>query len=367
MLKKIIGIENIDSPALIVFPEIVERNINEMIRMAGDTTRLRPHIKTHKTSEGIKLMQAAGINKFKCATIAEAELLGMNHAADVIFAHQPVGPRIERLYQITKKYPETNFSCITDNIEAARAIGALFSKYNSTIGIYIDINVGMNRTGLNPDLAAFNLYESLIEIKGLSMEGLHVYDGQLRQPDPIEKEAACDLAFQPVLELMQKLAEKGYPKPQVIAGGSPSFSIHSKRTDRDCSPGTNIFWDHGYNTICPEQAFEPALFILTRVISLPASNKICVDLGHKSVASENEITKRVYFPLHPELKAVSQSEEHLVLENTGAYSFKVGDILSGIPYHVCPTVALHEYLTEVKNNEVSGEWHVLARRRKINC
>lgn len=367
MLHHIKNIEKIDSPALIVFPAIVEKNINEMVRMAGDVKRLRPHIKTHKTSEGINMMQAVGINKFKCATIAEAELLGINKAHDVILAHQPVGPRIERLYQTTIKYPETKFTCITDNIEAAKSIAATFLSHGTSIGLYIDINVGMNRTGIFADDTAVALYEFILQTEGLDFEGLHVYDGQHRQSDPVEKEAACDLAFEPVFGLIEKLIQKGYPKPPVVAGGSPSFSIHAKKTDRDCSPGTNIFWDHGYRTICPEQQFEPAVYILTRVISMPAPDKICVDLGHKSVAAENEISKRVFFPAHPNFRAVSQSEEHLVLEVPVDHEFKVGDILTGIPYHICPTVALHEYLTEVRENEITGEWHVLARRRRINC
>ena len=367
MLRNIKGIEKVDSPALIVFPEIVARNIAEMVRMVGDVDRLRPHIKTHKTSEGIKMMQAAGINKFKCATIAEAELLGMNQAADVILAHQPVGPKIERLYQLMMRYPDTKFSTITDNIDASKKIGVFFHRLGCTVGIYIDINVGMNRTGIGPENGAVELHESILNTHGLKFEGLHVYDGQHRQSDPSEKEVACNAAFQPVYRLIETLQQLGHPRPTVVAGGSPSFSIHAKKTDRDCSPGTNIFWDHGYKTICPEQSFEPALYILTRVISLPSANKICVDLGHKAVAAENDISKRVVFPSHPHLKVVSQSEEHLVLEIGTNDNFQVGDLLTGIPYHVCPTVALHEFLTEVKNNEVTGEWHVAARRRKINC
>jgi len=367
MLSNIIGIQQVDSPALLVFPEIVERNIAEMVRMVGDVKRLRPHIKTHKTSEGINMMQAAGINKFKCATIAEAELLGLNNAADVILAHQLVGPKIERLHELTQRYPNTKFSTITDNINASKAIGKLFYEHGHAIAVFIDINVGMNRTGITPGVEAIELYESILKTDGLKFEGLHIYDGQHRQANPSEKEAACNAAFEPVYGMIENLLSLGYPKPTIVAGGSPSFSTHVTKNDRECSPGTNIFWDHGYKTICPEQSFEPALYILTRVISKPSHNKICVDLGHKAVAAENDISKRVVFPAYPDLKAVSQSEEHLVLEIGESDKFEVGDVLIGIPYHVCPTVALHEFLTEVKNNKVSGEWQVLARRRKINC
>ena len=357
----------IDSPALLVFPSLVKKNIAEMIRMVGNVNRLRPHIKTHKTAEGIQLMMDAGISKFKCATIAEAELLAMTGAKDVLLAHQPVGPKIERFKQLTLQYPHTQFSTITDHLDTAKQIGNVFDKQAQTMGVYIDINVGMNRTGISPDETALALFEGLMQIKGVHFMGLHVYDGQHRQADPALRETACDEAFQTVYGLIGLMESKGYPRPFIIAGGSPSFSIHAKRMDRDCSPGTNIFWDRGYGLICPEQDFIPAVHILTRVISLPAANRICLDLGHKAVASENELAKRVYFPDHPELKAVGQSEEHLVMELAPGHGFKPGDTLIGIPYHICPTVALHETLVAVEGEKVVGEWKVAARKRKISC
>jgi D-serine deaminase-like pyridoxal phosphate-dependent protein len=339
----------------------VKKNIAEMIRMAGDVNRLRPHIKTHKTAEGIRLMMDAGISKFKCATIAEAELLAMTGAKDVLLAHQPVGPRIERLQQLCIQYPQTVFSTITDNLDAAKQMGEVFAKQAQSMGVYIDINVGMNRTGIAPDETALALYEGLMQVKGIHFMGLHVYDGQHRQADPAARETACDEAFQAVYGLINLMESKGYPRPFIIAGGSPSFSIHAKKTDRDCGPGTNIFWDRGYGLTCPEQDFIPAVHILTRVISLPAPNRICLDLGHKAVASENELAKRVYFPDHPELKPVGQSEEHLVMELAPGHGFKPGDALIGIPYHICPTVALHQSLQVTDGST----WKVLARDRKI--
>jgi D-serine deaminase-like pyridoxal phosphate-dependent protein len=224
----------------------------------------------------------------------------------------------------------------------------------------------MNRTGIAPNEEALQLYEYIQSATNLHFAGLHVYDGQHRQADPLEREKACDKAFEQVYQWVEKLEEKGFKRPLIIAGGSPSFSVHAKKLDRECSPGTNIFWDHGYATICPEQHFTPAVHIVTRVISKPSSNRVCLDLGHKAVASENEITKRVYFPSNTDLKPVGQSEEHLVMETEHAEKYHVGDILIGIPYHICPTVALHETLIAIENDQVVGEWQVAARKRKIN-
>lgn len=355
----------LDSPSLIVDASIVRKNINEMIRMVGDAHRLRPHIKTHKTAEGIQLMIDAGIHKFKCATIAEAELLANNGAKDILLAYQPVGPKIERLYQLTKAYPKIQFGCLTDHLQAASAIGNFFNQHQSAIDVYVDLNVGMNRTGIAQE-NALALIKSIQTIPGLNFKGLHVYDGHHRQVDYAEKELACNKGFEAVSKLMKAMEVEGITKPTIIAGGSPSFSVHAKHTDRDCSPGTNIFWDKGYASICPEQHFEPAVKVLTRVISLPGYNKICIDLGHKAVAAENDITKRIFFPDYPHLRPLSQSEEHMVLETDEQQSFIPGDLLIGIPYHICPTVALHESLYEVQNGNVIKEWNVMARKRKIN-
>ncbi len=355
----------IDTPALLVNPDIVSANIAEMVRMAGNADRLRPHIKTHKSAVGIRMMLNAGITKFKCATIAEAELLASNKAPDVLLAHQPVGPKIHRLYELTEAFPETKFSCIVDDIDNAALIGITFNEHNHKIRVFADINIGMNRTGISPDERALDLIKHIHSTRGLLFGGLHVYDGQHRQPDFSEREKACDNAFESVYTLIEMMPAAGLEKPHIIAGGSPTFSIHANRPDRECSPGTNIFWDYGYSQICQEQNFTPAVNILTRVISLPAKNRICVDLGHKAVAAENEISKRVVFPDYPQLKAVSQSEEHLVLEAGADHTFRVGDVLLGIPYHICPTVALHEGLYEIKDGRLTGIWEIEARKRRI--
>src|ERR1043166_1779282 len=86
---EIANVEEIDSPALLVYPDRAEENIRRMIAMVGDASRLRPHMKTHKLPEILRLQLAHGITKFKCATIAEAEMSADCGAADVLLAHQP--------------------------------------------------------------------------------------------------------------------------------------------------------------------------------------------------------------------------------------------------------------------------------------
>ena len=355
------NINELDSPALVVFPQRVKHNIQLAIDMIGDVSRLRPHIKTNKSPDVARLMLNAGITKFKCATIAEAEMLAQCKAPDVLLAYQPLGPKLNRFISLIKKYRTTKFSCLTDNRVAADEQATAFSSSDLVVPVFIDLNVGMNRTGISPDEKAIQFAKHCSTLKGIAVAGLHAYDGHIRDIDFEMKKQKCNEAFAAVEELNEKLK-----LPVIIMGGSPAFSVHSKRKNIECSPGTFVYWDKGYTDLCPEQKFLPAIVLVTRIISLPSENKICTDLGHKSVAAENEITRRVFFLNVEGLKPISQSEEHLVLETNEGATYKVGDIFYGLPYHVCPTVALYDSAYTIEKGLVTGEWKNVARDRKIS-
>ncbi len=362
---RIDNINGLDSPALVVFKEQVEQNIANAVRMVGDVKRLRPHVKTHKSPDITRLMLAAGITKFKSATIAEAEMLGQCGAPDVLLAYQPVGPKVERLVSLIKNYPNTHYSCLVDDIAAAKNMAAIFDSNGLIVPVFIDLNIGQNRTGIAP-AKAVELYAICDELNGINPVGIQAYDGHIRDVDFDKRKQVCDEAFKLVENIAEQIAAAGFDAPIIIAGGSPTFPIHAMRQAVECSPGTFIYWDKGYSDICPEQPFQPAAMLVTRVISKPDDTKICLDLGHKSVAAENEIAKRIYFPDYSQLIPIGQSEEHLVMEAGENHGFNVGDFLIGIPYHICPTVALYEKVFVVENNQICGEWKTTARDRKIN-
>jgi D-serine deaminase-like pyridoxal phosphate-dependent protein len=362
---QISNIDEVDSPALVIYPQRVKANIHTAVSMVGDVQRLRPHVKTNKCMEAVVLMMDEGISKFKCATIAEAEMMGMCSAKDVLLAYQPVGPKLKRFIEIIKKYPSTLYSCLTDNDDAAVEMSAAFSANNLTVPVYLDLNVGQNRTGILPEHAV-QLYIQCSKLAGIRPIGLHAYDGHLRDVDLNDRKRNCDACFEKVTEVEIEIIKNGFEEPLIIAGGSPTFSIHCQRAGVECSPGTFVYWDKGYSDLCPEQNFLHAALVIARVISLPAENRLCLDLGHKSVAAENEIGKRVYFLNAPELKAVGQSEEHLVVETGAGHHYKVGDVLYGLPVHICPTIALYERAITVNDHFANGAWRTIARDRKIN-
>ncbi|HEX5154902.1 MAG TPA: D-TA family PLP-dependent enzyme [Parafilimonas sp.] len=357
------NIEAIDSPALIIYNDRVQQNIHSLIKMK-DVEHLRPHVKTNKIGEVCKQMLDAGITKLKCATIAEAEMLGSIKAPDVLLAYQPTITKAKRLLQLTQQYPSTRFSCLIDDVITAENISTIFSENNTVINAYIDLNVGQDRTGIKP-ANAFDLFNDCENFRGINIIGLHAYDGHIRDTDVDERKEKTDAAFDTVVQLAEEIGSSSGKKMKIVAGGSPTFPVHAQRSDVECSPGTFVFWDHGYKTQFPDEPFEYAALVIARVISVVDEHTICIDLGHKSVAAENVLEKRVYFLNAENVQPTGQSEEHLVLKVDDASVYKIGDVLYGVPYHICPTVALYERAVVVENNEAVGEWKVLARDRKI--
>lgn len=357
--------EEIDTPALLVYPQRIQQNIDTAIKMVGDVQRLRPHAKTHKCAEVAAMMIASGIQKFKCATIAEAEMLAMAQARDVLLTYQPVGPKLQRLIHLIKKYPGTVFSCLVDNSKSAIRLNEILNQNRVTVSVYIDLNVGMNRTGILPGAAALELYHFCTTAPHLSLQGLHVYDGHISHTDPEKRKEEADAVYAKVEDMVQEITNLRLPQPSVIIGGSPTFSAHCSRPSVECSPGTFIYWDKSYFTHCAEQEFVPAAMLITRVISRPGENLICTDLGHKAVAAESDLSRRVFFPEHEHLAVISQSEEHLLLQNNSSKVYQPGDLLYAIPWHICPTVALHNHCLVVKDGKAVTRWKNIARDREL--
>ncbi|HMI62537.1 MAG TPA: hypothetical protein VK518_16585, partial [Puia sp.] len=171
----------------------------------------------------------------------------------------------------------------------------------------------------------------------------------------------CDAGFAKVVALRDEIG--GDNDLTIIAGGSPTFPIHSRRAGIQCSPGTFVYWDKGYGDSFKEQPFSPAALVVTRVVSLRGDTRLCLDLGHKSIAPENELTHRVFFINGPQLVPVGQSEEHLVVEAGADHGYKIGDIFYGVPIHICPTVAQYERAFTIENHLVTGFYKNISRDR----
>ncbi len=173
-------------------------------------------------------------------------------------------------------------------------------------------------------------------------------------------------AFEKVNAVIAKqiFSEFKLDEVKIIAGGTPTFTVHALNKEEYCSPGTCLLWDYGYDSLLAEQPFEFAAVLITRVISKPAKGIITTDLGHKSVAAENPISKRIFFLNLEDYEVKSQSEEHLVIEVKDTEKIKVGDILYGVPYHICPTVALYDEANIIEKGAVIDQWKIDSTKEK---
>ncbi len=359
---QIAEIDRIDSPSLILSLERLEKNIAEMIRMVGgDTTRLMPHVKTNKCRQVIAKMVEQGITRFKSSTLTEAEIAAEAGASSVLIAHQLVGPKIQRFFDLATGFPNTSFSTIIDNRTSLSALAEAAARNQCRASIYIDINNGMERSGIKPGQKLADLIEQCKTTENIQLKGLHIYDGHHREEELMERKRQVNFDFEKVHPYYEILPE-GF---ELISGGTPTFSVHKERLNRICSPGTCVFSDWGYGERFKDQHFEPAVLLVTRVISKPAQGIVTVDMGHKSVASENPVDKRISFLNLKEYELLSQSEEHGVLKVDNWEEIKIGDVFFGVPYHICPTVNLHDGFTVIKDGMIEDFWEITARKRKI--
>jgi len=355
------------SPTVLVHTDRVEHNLRRMIELVGgDPARLRPHVKTHKLAPIVAMKLAHGIRKFKVSTIAEAEMTAQAGGPDILLAHQPSGPGIARLVALMQAHPQVRWSTLVDDADNLAAIGAAMHAAGLTIELYVDLNVGMNRTGIVPGDAAAALYAQLCRTPGVAAGGLHAYDGHLRDPDDAVLEGLVRATFAPVWALRERLLAQRLPVPRLVASGTPTFAIMARTPglEVEVGAGTTALWDFGQEAVCPSHRMRHAAVLMARVISKPTPDRLCLDLGHKAVGSEMAHPRVQLFGLE-DAQAVVHSEEHLVLQTPRAAQYRVGDVVYGLPRHVCPTMALHSEVWAVRDGRAAERWPVTARARRL--
>ncbi|MCW5559660.1 MAG: alanine racemase, partial [Verrucomicrobiae bacterium] len=236
----------VPSPALLVYPDRITANLRQMLDWVnGDPLRLRPHVKTHKLAPVMALCLAEGITQFKASTIAECEMVAASGGTDVLLAFPLAGPNIGRFLELQRRFPATRFAALADDPDAANAVARAALAEDAQAELMVDLNVGMNRTGISPGDAAAALATQIARTPGLRFAGLHAYDGHLAIPDVAERRARWEAALEPVWRLRQRLETDGIAVPRLVAGGTPTLPFYAKVPGVECSAGTTVLWDSG--------------------------------------------------------------------------------------------------------------------------
>lgn len=364
-LYTIQGVENILTPALIYYKDEISENTRKTIEIAGGAERLWPHVKSHKMKKMIEMQMAMGIHRFKCATLAEVKMVAECGAEHILLAYPLVGPNIKAFISLVKEFPKTHFYALEDDLSCLHALQAEAEKQNTVLGWFADVNMGMNRTGVE----TAHLYEFIKAAlenpsENVPFSGLHCYDGHVHTTDLMDREAEVTDMVENIADVLDALSEDGIEVPMIIAGGSPSFPCHAANPDIFLSPGTVFLWDSSYKENYPDLPYIPAAAVCTRVISHPAPGVFTFDLGCKGIASDPPGVRGKVVGLE-NAEPMFQSEEHWTWRMKPGFENerpKIGDVFYVIPTHICPTTALYSEVLVAENHVITEHWTVDARR-----
>ncbi|MCL2602707.1 MAG: alanine racemase, partial [Treponema sp.] len=263
---------NLISPALIYYKDIILENTTRIIQMAGGAQFLWPHVKSHKSAEMIRMQIGLGITRFKCATVAEAEVAAAAGAAHVILAYPLVGPNIARYLRLAQAFPRTVFYAVGDNYESLALLAEQARQMGAAMNVLIDTDIGMHRTGV-PLEGLEALYERACGLAGIAVKGLHCYDGHRGDRDFNQRKALAEEGDSRVLAIRDSLERKGFPCEIMVMGGTPSFPCRTGKEQFFLSPGTLFISDWGYCPKFPDLDFPPGAAVFTRVVSHQPGNR----------------------------------------------------------------------------------------------
>jgi len=360
--------DQIMTPALAIYPDIVDSNIGITLGLlGGDANRWRPHVKTAKLGFIMRRLAERGIRNFKCSTSLELLTACENGAADVVVAYPLIGANARRVREIAEQFREVRISAL---VECEEQISAW---RGSAIGLFIDVNPGMNRTGISEEGASEIVkLARAIEDSGQAFRGLHYYDGHLSSLELAERERIAHLGYDHLMRIVEAFERAGIAIAEVITAGTPAFPCslsYGGFTDaafvHRVSPGTIVYNDCSSLVQLPlEYGYRPAAVVVSTVVSRPSPGRFTCDAGHKTVSADAGVPTCAAIG-HPEYRPSKPSEEHLPIDVSGeSISPHIGDALYLVPKHICPTVNNFDHTLLVINGRIVALKTVTARGRE---
>ncbi len=372
--------DDLPTPSLVVYRDMVQHNIRRVGELIGGYKKLRPHLKTHKSSAILKMQMAAGIDKIKCATPKEAEMATAAGIKDLVVAYPLVGPSARRVAELKARRPDVEIAVLSDDVEAVDGLCRAAVDADVELGVFVDLNSGMDRTGVPGPEAALEVAKRIADSPGLRLEGVHFYDGHIHDLDEKVRQQKADASVARGLTAKALIEKHGLPVKKLVTSGSPTFEINARRPEIDeVSPGTWILWDRNYSEGLPGR-FRHAALVVARVISRPTSRTVTVDAGNKSISTDvievpdqdaltREEVASVLLNGHaqclnwPGAKFLTRNEEHLVIHlPDGVEQPRVGALVYLLPQHVCSTVNMWDEMRVVDGEgRYVDNWPIDAR------
>ncbi len=348
----------LDTPALLVDLDILERNLDRMRdALQGTACGIRPHFKSHRISAISRRQIERGAHGITCAKLGEAERLASLGFDDLLVANELVGPHKWR--RLAALAGRRRVLCGMDNLEVAQAIAAAAREAGTEVGFLLDLNAGLNRCGIAPGPGAVELATRMAALPGLRFRGLMAYEGHAVLMGPAEKEAECREAMARVAETAQHCRDAGLPVEIISAGGTGTWDVTRRCPGvTELQAGTYALMDILFREGAGAQ-FDYACTVLTTVISRPTADRAVTDGGKKAIHPSFGMPYAVGWE---GVEVQGLHSEHGVLGVSGAaQQLRVGDRVQFIPRYVEGTTNLYARAWAVRGGAVVEEWPVDGR------
>ena len=359
-------VDQIDTPALVVDLDAMERNIARMADFARKHQVLwRPHAKLHKSAEIALQLQRAGAVGACVQKTAEAEALAEGGVHDITITNQVIAhPKLLRVARLAA-HLQTQGGRLALAVDSAEGIQRLAEAMaqaapQARIDVLVEIDVGQGRCGVPPGAPALALAQAVARLTQLRFAGLHAYHGRAQHlRSAAERREAIAAAVQAARHTRDLITATGLPVPLVTGSGTGTL-VHEAASGvyGELQAGSFLFMDTDYarNEREPAQpVFEQSLFVKTQVISACGSHAVC-DAGHKSHAIDSGLPTVALLPPGRALRYANGGDEHGVLYADGPQARlpALGQMLWLVPGHCDPTVNLHNFLIGVRGGLAAG-------------
>jgi D-serine deaminase-like pyridoxal phosphate-dependent protein len=345
----------IPTPALVVDTGAMERNLRLMSAFfARRPAKLRPHFKSHKcVAIARRQLEAGNAVGITCAKLSEAEVLAAGGIQDVLIANQVVGQcKAGRVAELALK---CRLTVAVDDESQVRELSAALSGTRATVGVLVEVDIGMGRCGVPPGERALEIARAAETAAGVEFLGVQAYEGHcITVLDPDERRRQVRASMQKAVDTRRLMEASGLPVQVLSGGGTGTYDMTGIMEGVDeVQAGSYALMDHYYATRRPE--FAIALSVITTVISSNGSDHAVLDVGVKGVGAEFGVPVLADRP-EDEIPRF-ESEEHTSVK-VGGRPLRVGDRVRLIPSHVCTTCNLHRRIFAVRDGTVEDVWAI---------
>lgn len=357
------SLENLETPAALVDLERVDANLRRVDAYARKHgLRWRPHTKTHKVPALAELQVLAGASGVTVATPHEAEVMSAA-SSDVFLAYPPVGAaRLERLMRLPA---HVQLSVGLDSREVLEGLSAAAKKAGRTVGVLVEMDLGMRRVGVQQPAEAVALARAIQAAEAVEYRGVTFYPGHVRAP-VAKQDSALNAVSTRLAEFLEALSSAGL-RPQGVSGGSTPtlWRSHEVPGLTEIRPGVNILNDRNSAAVGACAWEDCAYSVLATVVSTAVPGQAVIDAGAKALAKEEGLASEGGYGAlldQPDVVLRSLSEEHGLLDlSKTEWRPRVGDRVRVVPNHVCVSVNLHERLWAVQKGTVEQAWAITGR------